>query len=354
MTKDSTEQIKAALRGKPRTTRREFLSTGSTLLNLACTDTPFGGLMQGGYYCVIGDSSAGKTVLAGTCLAEAAMDPRFADYQLVFDDVEGGAMMFEKFYGPRIAELIQGPNGKSNSETVQEFYYHHHKVCEVGANVYVLDSENALTSDEERKKQSKIRKAMEDEEDTAGVMTDGKAKLHSQNLRGAVADVRDTKSILVLLCQSRDALGFGSQFEPKTRAGGRALKFYAQLEMWFSIVKHLTKVVRGKPREIGIIARVKVKKNRFTGKNRTVDIPIYHSFGIDDIGSCINYLIAEGQWKKDRGNIVAPEMDFHGNYYDLVRHIEAEGLEKELRMTTGEVWQSIEQACEVTRKPRYQ
>lgn len=352
----STESIKQGLRPKKdERAPRKFLNTGSTLLNLACSGRPFGGFMEGGFYLVVGDSSAGKTVLAGTCLAEAAISEKFKDHDLYFDNVEDGAMMFDKFFGPRIAARIKSPGeGDTNSDTVQSFYYNHSKACSRGSNVYVLDSENALSSDEEIKKLGKIRKAMEDDTEAAGVMTDGKAKLHSQNLRGACADARDTNSILIMLCQSREAMGFGAQFEPKTRAGGKALKFYCHVEMWFSIVKRLTKEVKGRTREIGIIAQVKIKKNRFTGKCRTVEIPIYHSFGIDDIGSCISYLLQEKHWSKSSGVIKAPEFNFEGKRDALIEHIEQNNLERDLRKLVGEVWDEIESACEVKRKSRYE
>ena len=359
-------EMRAALRAKRKKSTSDaedakvWLSTGSTLLNLACTGNPFRGMMAGGYYLVIGDSSAGKTVLASTCLAEAAINPKFDDYDLIFDNVEDGAFFFEKFYGPRVCKRIKSPNTNkktgepANSTTVEEFYANHSRLTSERSNIYILDSQDALSSDAEKKKQKEKRKAIETQTETAGVMTDAKAKLHSQNLRAAVADTRDTKSILVMLAQSRDNMGFGAQFEPKTRSGGRALKFYAQLEMWFSVLKHLKKDVRGKQREIGIVARVKVKKNRFTGKNRTVDIPIYHSFGIDDIGSCIEFLITEKHWSKKKGaGINAPEFEFTGSTKQLIDHIEQNNLERQLRKLVGRVWHEIEAETEVVRKNKY-
>ncbi len=149
-------------------------------------------------------------------------------------------------------------------------------------------------------------------------------------------------------------MGFGAMFEKQTRAGGRALKFYAMLELWSSVKNRLKKTVRGKAREIGIVAQVKVKKNRFTGKNRTVEIPIYHSFGFDDLGSCIDYLLAESHWVKKGGDIYAKEFDFTGSREDLISHIETQNLEKQLRTLTGEVWAEIEEACVVQRKSRYE
>lgn len=336
---------------------RGMLSTGSTLLNLACSGRPFSGFARGGYYLLVGDSTSGKTALAGTCFAEAAINPKFDDYALYFDNVENGALMFDKFFGEKIAKRIEAPcyDGDTPlySQTVEEFYYNAHRCLKNHKGIYILDSENALSSEAEVKKQKEKRKAIHEDTETAGTMTDAKAKVHSQNLRGLCALLRDTGSILIMISQSRDNMGFAARFEKQTRPGGRALKFYAMLEMWSSVKQHIKKTVRGKPREIGIVAQVKVKKNRFTGKNRTIEIPIYHSFGFDDLGSCIDYLVSENHWSKKGGTIDAKEFDFEGSKEDLIKRIEENNLEKELRILTGDVWQEIEAACEVVRKPKY-
>lgn len=367
--KEDTEAIKRALRKKDKSSDTEkhasgmpkgLLSSGSTLLNLACSGRPMGAFARGGYYLVVGDSTSGKTVLAGTCYAEAAINPRFDDYDLVFDNVENGAMMFDKFFGDKIAKRIRPPatDDEGNpvySRTVEDFYFHLHKNLSGSRPIiYVLDSENALSSEAEEAKQAEKRKAIAEDKEVAGTMTDNKAKVHSQNLRSACAMVRDTGSILIIISQTREAMGFGAQFEPKTRAGGKALKFYAQLEMWSSLKGKIKKTVRGKSRTVGILAEVKIKKNRFTGKDRTVVVPIYHSFGFDDIGACIDYLLEEKHWKKKGDDIHAPELDFTGGREELIRHVEENNLERDLRSVVGDVWQAIEAACEVHRKSRYQ
>ena len=101
------------------------------------------------------------------------------------------------------------------------------------------------------------------------------------------------------------------------------------------------------------MARVRVKKNRVTGKDRTVEIPIYHSYGIDDVGSCIDYLIEEGHWKSSKGKVSAPEFDYDGPRGALVRMIVEQGMENDLRSTVQETWDEIEQSLTMNRPPRY-
>ena len=73
--------------------RRDLLSTGSTLLNLACSENPFGGFLKGKYYLLVGDSDSGKTFLSMSCFAEAMIQKPFKNYRLIYDYVEDGMLM---------------------------------------------------------------------------------------------------------------------------------------------------------------------------------------------------------------------------------------------------------------------
>ena len=60
--KDVRKKLKKKKKHK-KLTGKDFLSTGSTLLNLACTGKPYRGFAKGKYYFIVGDSSSGKTFL---------------------------------------------------------------------------------------------------------------------------------------------------------------------------------------------------------------------------------------------------------------------------------------------------
>lgn len=361
----STDDLKRELtRRTPKLgIRSELLSSGSTVLNLACSGYPFGGIPKGCYVLLAGDSESGKTWLALTMLAEAATDYRFADYRFILDEPENGAMMDRAFFfGKKMAKRLEPParfpDGRPKmSSTVQEFYYHLDDCRRIGTPViYILDSMDALDSEEDEQYFQKKRRAAngEKEEDkTKGTYGTAKAKTNSAGIRRLNNFCRDSGSIVVVLSQTRDNIGFGSQYNPKTRSGGRAMKFYAHLEIWTSVREEITKVIRGKNRQLGTLVQCRIKKDRVTGKHRSVELPIYHSHGIDDIGACIDYLVGEKHWKLTKGTISTPELDYNGNVENLVRHIEKNGLEKVLQSLTAEVWHDIEEASKVRRKPRY-
>jgi len=359
------ELMKKALRQKRKVNKEpeidkinpdDFLSSGSTLINMACTGRTYACFIKGYFFYFIGDSSSGKTFLVMTCLAEACRKASFDNYDLVYNGTtERGALMdFEKFFGRSMAERIQ----TIYTDTIEEFYYDvDDRLEKKKPFIYILDSMDGLNSDDDnakfkkRKHAHQKRKSGESTDKVAGSFGDGKAKKNSQDLRKMLTRLHESGSILIMISQSRDNLGFG--METRTRAGGRALKFYAALEMWTSIYKHIKKNYRGKDREQGIISRIQVKKNRVAGRDRVVEVPIYHSYGIDDIGSCVDYLVSEKHWSNTNGSINAKSLGFKGKREALILHIQKENLERELRAEVRKCWEGIEAAVAIKRKPKY-
>lgn len=338
------------------------LSTGSTLLNLACSNSPEIGFLPGRYYFLVGDSASGKTFLSLTCFAEACINPVFDEYRLIYDDVEGGNLFdIRKLFGKRVAKRLEPPRIVDGepvySDTIEEFYYHiDDQIKEGRPFIYVLDSMDGLSSEQEVEKFQETKDADRKGRQVAGSYGDGKAKMNSARLRQLLSPLRQSGSILIVINQTRDNLGFG--FEKKTRSGGHALRFYASLEMWSSIRARWTKTINGKKRQVGVIAQVQIKKNRLTGSGHTIELPIHHTYGIDDIGSCIKFLLEEGRWKKSGAKILPDglvDKSFDGmTERRLIRHIEENHLEDDLRDLVGEQWMSIESSMDLGRKPRYE
>jgi len=360
-----TEDVKKILQKKHKRknlTCNDFLSTGSTLLNLALTGKPNCGFVKGKYHFIVGDSISGKTFLSLTCLAEAAKNPQFKKYRFIYDNAEGGALMdIEKFFGSKVIARIQPPGKLKDgtpvySTTIEEFYYHVDDALQKNRPfIYILDSMDSVTSKAEQEKFKQHKEAFRKGKITPGSYGDGKAKKNSAGIRQLLTPLQKSESILIIINQTRDNIGFG--FEKKIRSGGHALRFYATWEIWLAVKGKIARIIQGKKRQLGIECQIKIKKNRITGRERTITIPIYHSFGIDDIGSCINFLTEEGHWnkkktKKGKG-YGAKEFGLIGTKEYLVHCIEEKEMEMDLQDLVGEVWNKIEDACDVKRKKRY-
>ncbi|MDX9779529.1 MAG: hypothetical protein RBT66_00670 [bacterium] len=350
-------------------TADDYVGTGSTLLNLAISGNPYRGFAKGYYYYLVGDTQSGKTWLSLTCLAEASINKNFDGYRFIFDNGEQGALMdIERFFGKKVADRIEPPRivkGEAVcSYTLEDFYFNVHDAIQKGEPfIYILDSMDSLTSTQELGKFEERKKAARKGKTTTGSMGDGKAKINSQDLRQLLTPLYKAKSILIVINQTRDNLKLGYGAPLKTRSGGHAPSFYACLELWSSvkgkIFKNSTimssttgrKSVR--KRELGTYCKIRVKKNRMTGKDRTIVIPIYHSFGIDDIGSCVDYLVEEFRWGKKGVKIEAHDLSKTATRDKLIQFIEKRNLEKDVRDIMEEVWLNAEKQCEVRRKKRY-
>ena len=337
-----------------------LIPTGSTLLNCACSDTPHGGFALGKIVNLIGDSSAGKTFLALTTLAEVANIRKFREYHLVVDDAER-ALEFDMNYlfGRRASKRIKPPALDDDgdplySKTVEDFQANLLNLIKAGLPfIYVLDSLDSLPTEEELKKAylKAIQQAKDEEERKAikDYFQGRKAALISALLREMRDELPKLDSSLIIISQVRDLIG-GPSFGPrKTRSGGRALKFYSTHEMWMIIEKTLKK----KTRSIGVHANINVKKNKLTGKQRRSPIIIYYDYGIDDIGANVDFLVKEKHWGKRKNTIIADDFNLEGTRSVLVEHIEEKGIEKELSELVGQVWLEIEEELRLGRKQKY-
>lgn len=326
----------------------DFLSSGSTILNCALSDNPYRGFLKGKSIHLVGDSVSGKTWLAWTMLAEAVANPNFDNHRFIYDGSEGGSLMdISKYFGKRLLGRIEW----KHSRYLEEFYFNVDNFLGEGKPfIYIEDSYDILTTYADEHKFEENKKAFEKGKELTGSYGT-KAKVNSEYMRQIISKIeKEGQSIIVGISQSRQNF---DGFE-KTNAGGDALKFDATFQLWTSVKQQITKQVLGKDRQLGIKCLIKIKKNRLNGKERKIIIPIYHSFGIDDVGSCVDYLIEEGHWDKQGDKINASEFNFTGKPEKLVQQIEAESGERELRDLVGETWNEIESACAIKRKSRYE
>lgn len=336
----------------------DFLPTGCLLLNLAMSDQPDGGFGAGKMSNVIGDSTTGKTMLVLDSLARACFNRRFDGYDFKFDDAEHSLEFdINRLFGPRLAERLMPPRGTQDSPeystTIQEFRANFlNAISRRNPCVYVLDSLDAISSDEEIEKVDKQIEAMEnDKKQPAGTYGAEKAKAMAQILRLNVSDLYKTNSILIVISQTRDNLGGGLYAPSKVRSGGRALKFFSTHEMWLSLEKRIEK----KGIVIGGRVQARITKNKITGKYREVTFPIYYDYGVDDLGASIDYLVAaEALPTKKEGKILKIEVgDQLLTPSQYIQFIEEHDKKSEIDALVAATWQMVEASLSLDRKPKY-
>ncbi len=339
---------------------RLYVPTGSALLNLALSDRADGGFLTGKIANVIGDQSSGKTFQTLTMLAEAAHSEAFDNYLLIYDDAEAACEFdFVKLFGQKTAERILPPSldrdepGHSTSMIALQFNLRRLLKGDKPF-IYVQDSFDSLTTEAEVKHAGDLEDAHESGKEAKGSYGMEKAKQASILLRLVASEIKRTNSLLIIISQTRDNIDPMS-FQRKTRAGGKALYFYCSYEMWLAVAQKLSTKINDKSRNIGVVSRVKITKNKSNGKVREVDLPIYYSYGVDDIGSCVDFLVAEKHWRKSgSGNIDAQELNIMATRTKLIREIENRQAVGRLHKVVEKVWREIEGKLNLDRRPKYE
>lgn len=354
------------VKSKKHLSSKDFVKTGSKQLDLAVSGY---GWPKGTIVWLCGDSESGKSWFSMSCLAETVLDLSMDDYQLVYDGPEGGTDMVDtvKYFGKAVKDRIRSPKGTKDlsdcSESIEDFYDMVDDLIAAGKPfIVILDSENSLPSRAELKDLKKNKAAHKRGAEEGQSYGTEKAKIHSKRLRILRRTLKKTGSIVIIISQTRDNLGYGAQFNPKKVSGGNALKFFADVQIWTSVKQELRKKIEnGQEWPVGMLCKIQVKKNRTNGRKSTIYVPFLHDHGIDDIGGCVRFLVEQGHWKATydkksgqiKGKIDATELDESLSYENLIEHIEKNGLEKTLRKTVSRVWRSILSQLKVNRKKRY-
>lgn len=343
-------------------TRKDLIPMGSTLLNLAMSGYKEGGARKGRLVNIIGASHGGKTILALSALAEMCYSPNFDDYQKIYDDAEeANDFDMQYMFGKTASKQIKSPRYDEdgmpeNSETVQKFQSNlHMKIKEGKPFLYVQDSLDALDTLEDQKKTAETLEAMEKGKEVAGTYGMAKAKAMKSILRDMCSKLKRTNSALFIISQIIDDVD-PMTFTKQTRAGGKALKFFATHEMWLRPIKKITK--GAEKTVIGTRVRVDITKNKLTGKAREIEFDIYYDYGIDDIGSCVDYLLERKRWSGG-GNA---KIEFGGDFPfesctkpKLISLIEENDEHYEhLKCLVEEEWNNFEESLKLGRKRKYE
>lgn len=356
-------QIQASVKEKEEKKEKVLLvPSGATLLNCACSGSPYGAYKAGTIITLPGASASGKTMLLFTMFAEMCALKKFNDYELIYDDAEEAlAIDICKLFGNRTEERITSPSlegieGDSiYSQTIQDFQ--NNILLQIEKNkpfVYALDSLDALSSDEEMEREYKKAilsiKNPEQLKELKGSYNTEKAKIIGQCLRMIRGKLKNTKSLLIIVQQERANIG-GGMFQKETiTSGGKAPFYYSSHQVWMKRIKSLKK----NDKKIGNRVKAIVTKNKLTGKERSAEFDIYDDYGVDDIGSQIDFLLQEGQWKKQGVKINAVGLGMVEARAKIISRIEKEELQRELKKITGAVWDKIETELKLNRKAKYE
>ena len=365
---DVAEQIRQKVNHQPscelESDRVEFISTGSTLLNLAASQHgKDGGWARGRIINLVGDGSSGKTLLAleacaqafyGLKKAESLLWPKVNDISIVYNNVEGVMdMPIETMYGKKFVDAVEWlPEdgvARENPMTCEAFgrdLLSRINAIKAGqALVYVLDSVDATTTEkgvERMDKSIKTGKAL-DGSYGSGVE---RAKYFSSEFFGQLCSRMSGKDVTIFLIsqvrEKLDAMAFGEKYY---RAGGKALDFYTHQVCWLAQIKKLTNEYLGQKRIYGVKVRGRFKRNKVARPFREADFDILFDYGVDNLASCVDYLTPE-----EIANIEGKRIS-RGDF--VVHADENPDIEDALIDAVEEKWKTVEEKTSVKRTNRW-
>lgn len=257
------------------------------------------GVPAGKFINIVGDKSAGKTFLSNEFIAWAKWHLG-KKFRWCYDDCESGySFDTEELYGFEIMPL--NLEDRVHSENVEDAFCNITKFAqglkkdEFG--IYVLDSLDGLTSQEQDDRAEERLKAFDDGKQlTKGTYGMGKQKYLSQEFFPQLCGEIEKKNVLVIIIsQIRENVDMFS-FEKYSRSGGKAMDFYAHSVLWLATCK---KILR-KETPVGVVVKAKTTKSKTPRPFRECFFCFLYDYGLDNIGSNLDYLF---DLRTDKGEL---------------------------------------------------
>lgn len=281
----------------------EWISTGSTMLDLAISNRPNGGLPVGRIIEITGLEASGKSLVAAHALADTQKKGGLAVY---IDTENAISREFLEAIGINLKDMLYVP-----LDTIEDIFDAIDSIVESVRK----NSKNRLVTivvDSVAGASTKIEMAADYDKD--GWAT-SKAIILSKAMRKITNFVGRERICLIFTNQLRTRLGvsFGDQW---TTSGGKAIAFHSSVRLRLKSVGQikLAKSASAPEAVLGITTRAQVVKNRMGPPLRSVDYEIYFDSGIDDFGSWLtmlknyNLVTQAGAWytytNTDTGEII--------------------------------------------------
>ena len=253
----------------------DWISTGSSLLDLAISNRPNGGIPVGRITEVTGLEQSGKSLLCGHILAEAQKKGGVAVY---IDTETSVSVEYLTAIGVDTSKLLY-----VHVDTVEDIFA---TIDNIIATIRKSNKDRLVTivTDSVAAASTKVEMSADYSKDRYATT---KAIIISKAMRKLTSTIGRQRIALVFTNQLRQKMGvmFG---DPWTTSGGKALAFHASVRLR---LKNLGQIKQGATTEvIGNKCEATIVKNRMGPPQRKASFEIYFNRGIDDLGSWITTL----------------------------------------------------------------
>lgn len=273
----------------------DWISTGSSILDLAISNRPHGGLPVGKMVEFNGLEGTGKSLVsAHICAATQQKD----GVAVVIDTENAAAPEFWKSLGVNLSKLLY-----VQCETVEDIF---EKMEQMIGIVRKSNKDRILTIIVDSVAAASTKAELESDHGKDGFAT-GKSIIISKAMRKITNMIGKQKVLTVFtnqLRQNLNAMAFGDKY---VVSGGKSLAYHCSVRVRLN---NTGKLKKGEE-VIGNECKAVVIKNRMGPPQRQASFDIYFDSGIADYGSWIkvlkeNNLIKQGgayyTYKKDDGN----------------------------------------------------
>ena len=272
----------------------DWISTGSSILDLAISNRPHGGLPVGKMIEFNGLEGTGKSLLSAHVVADTQKKGGIA---VVIDTENSAAPEFWKSLGVDLSKLLY-----VQCETVEDIF---EKMEQMIAIVRKSNKDRILTIIVDSVAAASTKVELESDHGKDGYAT-GKSIIISKAMRKITTMIGRQKVLTVFtnqLRQNLNAMAFGDKY---VVSGGKSLAYHCSVRVRLN---NTGKLKKGEE-VIGNECKALVVKNRMGPPQRQASFDIYFDSGIADYGSWIkvlkeNNLVKQGgayyTYKKDDG-----------------------------------------------------
>lgn len=260
----------------------DFISTGSSLLDLAISNRQHGGIAVGRISELTGLEASGKSLIAAHMIVDVQRRGGIA--VLIDTEVAVNTDFFESI-GVDMEKLVY-----VQEETIEGIFAAVENIIET---VRKKETDKLVLIVVDSLAGASTLKEMEADYKQDGYAT-GKAIILGKSMRKITSMLGKQKIALVLTNQLRQKMNAMAFSDKYTTSGGMAVAFAASTRIRLSVKKKLT-IKGGEDGDessavVGVRLRAQVIKNRLGPPFREAEFDIYFDRGIDDIGSWITYL----------------------------------------------------------------
>jgi recombination protein RecA len=269
---------------------KEWVGTGSTMLDLAISNRKYGGFPVGRVSEITGLEQSGKSLLA----AHALLNTQKKGGLAVYIDTENAiATEYLSAIGLNLKDMLYIP-----LETVEDIF---ETVDVIIDKVRSSDKDRLVTIVVDSIAGASTKTEMAADFDKDGYAT-AKALIISKAMRKITNLIGRERICLIITNQLRQKLNAPAFSDPWTTPGGKGIPFHASVRLRLSSIGAIKAKKEGRDEIVGSRVKAKLVKNRCGPPLRECEYEVYFDSGIDDYSSWLtvmkehNLVSQSGAW----------------------------------------------------------